>query len=67
LGLCLFYASMDEGRQWFSVTRGGSIIDIFLDMSGASLTALIAAAVWTPGSKSAAISGLAESQIIGPE
>jgi len=67
LGLCLFYASMDEGRQWFSVTRGGSIIDIFLDMAGASLTALIAAAVWTPGSKSAAISGLAEGQIIGPE
>lgn len=67
LGLCLFYASMDEGRQWFSVTREGSIIDIFLDMSGASLTALIAGAAWTPGSKSATISGLAEEQIIGPE
>jgi VanZ family protein len=67
LGLCLLYASMDEGRQWFSVTRGGSIIDIFLDMSGASLTALIAAAVWTPGSKTTAISALVEGQIIGPE
>ena len=67
LGLCLLYASMDEGRQWFSVTRGGSIIDVILDMSGASLTALIAAAVWTPGSKIAAISGIAEGQAIGPE
>jgi VanZ family protein len=67
LGLCLIYASIDEGRQWFSVTRGGSIIDIFLDMSGASLTALIAGAVWTPDSNSAAISKLSEAQIIGPE
>lgn len=67
LGLCLFYASMDEGRQWFSVTRGGSISDVFLDMSGASLAVLIAGALWTPGSKSAAISGIAEGQILGPE
>lgn len=67
LGFCLFYSSMDEGRQWFSVTRGGSISDVFLDMSGASLAALIAGAVWTPGSKSAAISGIIKGQTIGPE
>ena len=40
LGLCLLYASMDEGRQWFYDTRGASIRDVILDMSGASLTAL---------------------------
>lgn len=67
LGLCLFYASLDEGRQWFYITRGGSISDVILDMSGASLTALIAGAVWTPGSKSAAISRIAEGQTISPE
>jgi VanZ family protein len=67
LGFCLVFASMDEGRQWFYATRGASIRDVILDMSGASLGALIAGAVWTPGSKSAAISGLAEGQTIGPE
>jgi len=36
LGLCLLFASMDEVRQWFSITRGGSIVDVLLDMSGAS-------------------------------
>ena len=67
LGFCLFHASMDEGRQWFYASRGASISDVFLDMSGAGLAALIAAAVWTPGSKNAVISGIAEGQIIGPE
>ena len=67
LGFCLFFASMDEGRQWFYATRGASIGDVILDMSGASLAALIAAAVWTPGSKSAAISGIAERQTSGPD
>jgi len=67
LGFCLFFASMDEGRQWFYPSRGASIGDVILDMSGASLAALIAVAVWTPGSKSAAISGIGEGQIIGPE
>jgi VanZ family protein len=59
LGLCLFYASMDEGRQWFYASRGASIRDVILDMSGASLAALIAGAVWTPAAKTAAISGAA--------
>ena len=58
---------MDEGRQWFNASRGGSISDVILDMSGASLGALIAGAVWTPGPKGAAISGMAEGQIIGPD
>jgi VanZ family protein len=67
LGLCLFYASMDEGRQWFFTSRGASIGDILLDMSGASLAALIAAAIWTPRPKTTAISALAEGQTMGPE
>jgi VanZ family protein len=67
LGFCLFYASMDEGRQWFFITRGGSISDVLLDMSGAGLAALIAAAFWTPGPKSAAMSRIAQGQPIGPE
>jgi VanZ family protein len=67
LGLCLLFASMDEGRQCYYASRGASIRDVILDMSGASLMALIAGAVWTPGSKSAAISGIGEGQAIGPE
>jgi len=67
LGLCLIYASMDEGRQWYYVSREARISDVFLDMSGAVLAALIAAAVWRPGSKTAAISGIAEGQTIRPE
>ena len=67
LGFCLFFASMDEGRQWFYASRGASVDDVILDMSGASLAALITGAVWTPGSKSAAISGIAGGQTIGPE
>ena len=67
LGFCLLYSSTDEGRQWFYASRGASIYDVILDMSGASLAALITGAVWTPGSKTAAISGIAEGQTIGPE
>jgi VanZ family protein len=67
LGFCLLYSSMDEGRQWFSATRGASILDVILDMSGAGLAALITAAVWTPGSKSAAISRITEGQSVAPE
>lgn len=48
LGFCLLFASMDEGCQWFYYTRGASIRDVMLDMSGASLAALITAAVWRP-------------------
>jgi len=58
---------MDEGRQWFYSTRGASIGDVILDMSGASLAALISGAVWTPGAKSTTGSRIAEGQTIGPE
>ena len=67
LGLCLIYASMDEGRQWYYASRGASLSDVLLDMSGAGLAALISATVWRPGSKTAAISGIAEGQTIRPE
>jgi len=67
LGVCLFYSSADEGRQWFHASRGASVYDVLLDMSGAGLAALIAGAVWTPGSQTAAISGIAGRQTIGPE
>ena len=58
LGFSLLFASADEGRQWFYASRGASICDVLLDMSGAGLAALISGAVWTPGSKTAAISGI---------
>jgi VanZ family protein len=67
LGFCLFFSSMDEGRQWFYASRGASIWDVMLDMSGAGLAALIAATVWMPGSKTTAISRITEGQTIGPE
>ena len=58
LGFSLLFASADEGRQWFYPSRGASVRDVFLDMSGACLAALLAAAVWTPRSKTPAISGM---------
>jgi len=67
LGFCLLFSSMDEGRQWFYASRGSSIWDVILDMSGASLAALIAGAVWTPGSKTAALAGIPGRQTRGPE
>ena len=67
LGFCLLFSSIDEGRQWFYASRGASISDVILDMCGAGLTALVTAAVWTPGSQTAAISGIAGGQTIGPE
>lgn len=48
LGFCLLFASLDEGCQWFYYTRGASLGDVILDMSGASLAAMITAAVWRP-------------------
>lgn len=55
LGFCLLFASMDEGCQWFYNSRGASIRDVMLDMSGASLAALITAAVWRPWDQAAPI------------
>jgi VanZ family protein len=67
LGVCLFFASMDEWRQWFSSSREGSVYDVILDMSGTGLAALISGAVWTPGSKPVVTSVAAGAQTIGPE
>jgi len=67
LGFCLFFASMDETRQWFYSSRGASVYDVILDMSGTGLAALISGAVWIPGSKPAVTSGAAGGQTIGPE
>ena len=67
LGFCLLYASADEGSQWFYASRGASVRDVILDMSGAGLAALITGAVWTPGSQTAGISGIAGRQTIEPE
>jgi VanZ family protein len=58
LGFCLLYASADEGIQWFYASRGASVYDVLLDMSGAVLAALITGAVWTPAPQTPAISGL---------
>jgi VanZ family protein len=51
LGLSLLVSMTDEGRQSFTNTRGGSIYDVLLDLSGASLTALLTFAVWSPRPK----------------
>jgi VanZ family protein len=67
LGFCLFYASMDETHQWFHSSRGASVYDVILDMSGTGLAALISGAVWMPGSKPAVTSGTAGGHAIGPE
>jgi len=67
LGFCLGFALMDEGSQGFSLSRGARGYDVILDMSGASLAALITGAVWTPGSQTAVISETAGGQTLGPE
>ena len=67
LGCCLFFSSMDEGRQLFYPSRGASIRDVLLDLSGSSLAALITFAVWTPGSNPAAIAGISGGPTLGPE
>jgi VanZ family protein len=66
LGFCLLFSSIDEGRQWFYPSRGASIWDVILDMTGAALGALVTAAVWRPGSKTAAIAGIPGRQTRGP-
>lgn len=67
LGFCLIFGSMDEGRQWLYPTRGSSIRDVILDMSGAGLAALITGAVWRPRSLDLPIPGITGRQTIGPE
>ena len=48
LALCLAVAGLDEGRQWFYSSRGGSLQDVGVDMAGATLGALISTMVWRP-------------------
>ncbi len=67
LGFCLLFASLDEGRQWFYASRGASIGDVILDMSGASLAALITAAVWRPRYHTLTLAGIPGRQTRGPE
>ena len=67
LGFCLIFASLDEGRQGFYSARGSSIRDVILDMSGASLAALITFAVWRPRASNQSIPGLAGRQTLGTE
>lgn len=62
LGFCLFFSSIDEGRQWFYASRGASIWDVILDMSGAALAALVTAAVWTPRRHVHTVPGIAGRQ-----
>jgi len=66
LGLCLLVSVTDEGHQSFTKARGGSGYDVLLDLSGASLAALITFAVWTPRPKGAALSGADARQTGGP-
>ena len=58
LGCCLCYASMDEFRQRFFPSRGPSVYDVLLDMSGAGLAALVTAAVWTPRRQGLTVPGM---------
>ena len=58
LGLCLLYASADEGSQWFYASRGVSVYDVILDMSGAGLAALVTAAVWRPRYRALTVAGI---------
>ncbi len=41
LGLCLLLALVDEAHQSFVKSRTGSLMDVSLDMGGASIAALI--------------------------
>lgn len=65
LGLCLLVSMTDEGHQTFTKFRGGSGYDVLLDLSGASLAALITFAAWTPRPKTVALSGT-DGQTAGP-
>jgi len=47
LALCLVLALLDEGHQAMFASRGSSLRDVALDMSGAALAALATRLVWT--------------------
>ncbi len=46
LGICLAFASLDEGHQWFCNSRGASLWDVLLDMSGVSLAVALTSSFW---------------------
>ncbi len=48
LGLCLSLALLDEGHQALFPSRGSSLLDVALDLAGASTAALITSIFWTP-------------------
>lgn len=41
LGICLVIAASDELRQWFTASRGASILDVLLDMTAAAAVQLL--------------------------
>jgi VanZ family protein len=45
LGLCMFYALIDEGHQLFVSNRGPSLYDVALDSTGALFSRFLHAAV----------------------
>ena len=67
LGICLGFAWLDEGHQWFCSSRTGSLWDVLLYMSGVSLAVMVAGAFWTSGSGTAAASWRAGKQTSGSE
>jgi VanZ family protein len=67
LGFCLLFALLDEGHQGFYSTRGSSIYDVVLDMSGAGLAGLITGAVWRPRAPARPSPGVSGGQTVGPE
>jgi len=48
LGLCLAVALLDEGHQALVGSRSGSWSDVLLDLSGATLAAVLVQALWKP-------------------
>jgi hypothetical protein len=48
LGLCLSLALLDEGHQALFPSRGSSLLDVALDLAGASTAALITSIFRTP-------------------
>lgn len=48
LGLCLGLAILDEGHQALFPSRGSKLLDVALDLGGASTAALLTSIFWTP-------------------
>ncbi len=60
LAACLLFSTSDEGRQWLYASRTGSIWDVYLDLSGSGLAALLTGAVWRPRPQGVSLSGPGE-------